>query len=79
MRLAEKWDCMTDTLSKEYVDGVLKKVQEDLNKIKATFLVPNYDDKQNGWIVEDYIHSIQYTLNDYFNREFKKTEPDPFA
>lgn len=57
----------------------MEKIQRDLNKIKETFLVPNYDDTVSGWIVEDYIYSIQHTLNDYKNREFAGKEQDPFA
>lgn len=70
---------MTDTLSKEYVDGLMESVQKHLNTIKTTFLVPNYDDKASGWIVEDHIYAIQDVLNNYTNREFKDSEPDPFS
>lgn len=70
---------MTDTLNTEQVDALMARIQNDLNVIKKTFLVPNYDDKSYGWIVEDHIYSIQDALNAYTNREFKATEPDPFG
>lgn len=61
------------------IDHVLDSIQKDLNVIKQTFLNHEFDDRLHGWIVEDHIHSIQDTLNEYRNREFKKSEPDPFA
>lgn len=56
----------------------MSKIQAHLNHIKSEFLVPDYDDKQSGWIVEDHIHAIQHVINDFRNQEFKASEPDPF-
>ena len=59
-------------------DEAMDKIQKHLNRIKKEFLVPGYDDNKSGWIVEDHIHAIQDVINDYTNREFKASEPDPF-
>lgn len=59
-------------------DEAMDKIQKHLNRIKKEFLVPDYDDNKSGWIVEDHIHAIQDVINDYTNREFKASEPDPF-
>lgn len=55
------------------------KVQHHLNRIKEVFLSPNFDDRRDGWIVEDHIYAIQHLINDERNAEFKASEPDPFA
>lgn len=60
-------------------DEAMKRIQKDLNQIKSVFLNHEFDDKSHGWIVEDHIYSIQHTLNEYHNREFKASEPDPFS
>lgn len=60
-------------------DSVIFEIQRHLNAIKQVFLVADYDDKQSGWIVEDHIHGIQDAINNYVNRDFKASEPDPFA
>ncbi len=59
-------------------DQAITKIQSHLNSIKREFLIPGYDDNTAGWIVEDHIHAIQDVINEYNNREFKASEPDPF-
>ena len=61
------------------VQYLLDSIQKDLNVIKKTFLTREFDDRLHGWIVEDHIYAIQDALNQWRNREFKKSEPDPFA
>lgn len=56
----------------------IQKIQTHLNRIKEVFLDEKFDDTKDGWIVEDHIHAIQDVINDYVNREFKASEPDPF-
>ena len=56
-------------------DVVIDKIQKHLNEIKKTFLVPGYDDKTAGYIVEDHIHAIQDQINEYKNRNTISLDP----
>lgn len=60
-------------------DEAMMLIQKDLNSIKEVFLNNTFNDIAHGWIIEDYLHSIQDTLNDYTNREYKASAPDSFS
>ena len=60
-------------------EQVIDEIEDVLNRMKREFLRHDYDDNTMGWIVEDRIYEIQNLINDFKNREFKQTEPDPFA
>lgn len=60
-------------------DEAFEKIQTNLDKIKKVFLAPNYEDRIDGWIVEDYLHSIQRVINDYSSKQFKQSETDSVA
>ena len=53
-------------------DETIDKIQKEINWIK----VANRD--LDDWVM-DHIYAIQHAINDYRNREFKSTEPDPFS
>lgn len=48
-------------------------IQKEINHIKTGADNCDLDD----WVM-DHIHKIQMAINDYRNREFKPSEPDPF-
>lgn len=50
------------------VEEAMLLIQKDLNSIKKVYLNEKYSDANHGWIVEDYIHSIQATIDAYNNR-----------
>jgi len=51
------------------VEEAMLLIQKDLNSIKKVFLGGKYSDANHAWIVEDYIHSIQATIDAYRNRD----------
>ena len=60
-------------------EEAINEIQINLTKIKKVFLAPNYEDRVDGWIVEDYLHSIQRVINDCSSKEFKQSETDSVA
>lgn len=56
-------------------DELVEKVQAELRQIcRAEDNGAQLDD----W-VWDHLRNIQWAINDYRNRDFKKSEPDPFS
>ena len=60
-------------------EDVIDLLGKEIIKIKAVFLTADYDDDMHGWIVEDHLIHMQEIINEYRNKEFKRSEPDPFA
>lgn len=53
--------------------NTLKRIQEEVNLIRLT----GYNCDLDDWLM-DHIDNIQHALNDFYNAEFKDSEPDPF-
>lgn len=55
-------------------DETIDKIQKELRAICHTGDESQLDD----WLW-DHLRNIQWAISDYRNREFKKSEPDPFS
>lgn len=53
-------------------DETIEKIQHELRLICRA----NVDMHDSVW---DHLRNIQWAINDYRNREFKASEPDPFS
>lgn len=53
-------------------DETIEKIQHELREICRA------DAQLDDW-VWDHLRNIQWAINDYRNRDFKKSEPDPFS
>ena len=42
----------------------LKQLRKRVKALRRLFLVPNYDDKASGWMVEDQIHWMESILRE---------------
>lgn len=56
-------------------DELVEKVQAELRQICR---VEDNGAQLDDW-VWDHLRNIQWAINDYRNRDFKKSEPDPFS
>lgn len=61
------------------IEHLLDAIQKDINVIKKVFLDTRYNDKVDWTIIEDHIFAIQDAINEYRNKKFKKSKPDPFG
>jgi hypothetical protein len=55
-------------------DDLVEKIQHELRAICRAGDSAQLDD----WLW-DHLRNIQWAINDYRNREFKSSEPDPFS
>jgi len=54
-------------------NDLINHIQKEINAIRSTRDHLDWDD----W-VDHHLNRMQWAINDYRNRDFKATEPDPF-